>query len=332
MPIVALAGGIGAARFLCGLVRAVNPAELTVVVNTGDDLRLHGLHISPDLDTIAYTLGGGVHPDQGWGRADETFGVADELRDRYGRTPWFTLGDRDIATHLVRLEVLDRGGTLSEATQAIAEAWDLRLRLLPMTDDPVGTRIETRDGRVLHFQEWWVGERAKPGVARVWLDGAASARPAPGVLEALAAAEAVVLCPSNPVVSIGTILAVPGIREALQTSPVVGVSPIVGGRVVRGMADRLLPATGSAVSALAVAERYADFLDGWVIDGADAELASAVAALGVRVAVTDTIMRDVDVAEALARTALGLATGDGEAVTGGRGDDRDRDLPSPGPA
>ncbi|MGH8909706.1 MAG: 2-phospho-L-lactate transferase [Egibacteraceae bacterium] len=307
MRIVALAGGIGAARFLRGLVRAVDPAGLTVIGNTGDDLRLHGLHVSPDLDTIAYTLGGGVHPEQGWGRAEETFAVTGELAERYGLPPWFTLGDRDIATHLVRLEILRRGGTLSEATRVIARAWGLGFRLLPMTDDPVATRIRTVDGRELHFQQWWVGEHAEPAVARVWLEGAAEARPAPGVLEAIAEADAVVVCPSNPVVSIGTILDVPGIREALRSAVVVGVSPIVGGQVVRGMADKLLPATGTATSALGVAQRYADFLNGWVIDHADAGAKSAVAALGIRVAVTDTIMASPGVTEALARVTLELA-------------------------
>lgn len=308
MKVVALAGGIGAARFLRGLVRAVDPADLMVVANTGDDLRLHGLHVSPDLDTITYTLGGGVHPEQGWGRADETFAVSTELRERYGAPSWFTLGDRDLATHLVRTRILAEGGTLSDATRTIADAWKLPFRLLPMTDDPVATRIRTVDGRVLHFQEWWVGEHARSDVADVWLQGAGTARPAPGVLDAFAAADAVVLCPSNPVVSIGTILAVPGIVEALVGPRVVGVSPIVGGAVVRGMADRLLPATGSAVSALAVAERYAGFLDGWVIDGKDAGLAEQVAALGPSVAVTDTIMGTPQVAEAVARTALALVT------------------------
>jgi len=306
VKIVALAGGVGAARFLRGLVRAVDPTALTVVGNTGDDLRLHGLHVSPDLDTITYTLGGGVHPDQGWGRAGETLAVATELRDRYGQPAWFTLGDRDLATHLVRTRILADGGTLSDATRAVTAAWDLPFTLLPMTDDPVRTLVRTTDGRVLHFQQWWVGERAASDVAAVWLEGAEDARPASGVLEALGQAEAVVLCPSNPVVSIGTILAIPGIRAALTGVPVVGVSPIVGGAVVRGMADRLLPATGSEVSALAVAERYADFLDGWVIDEKDATLDRAVADLGIRVAVTDTIMRSPEVAEAVARTALAL--------------------------
>jgi LPPG:FO 2-phospho-L-lactate transferase len=306
MRVAVLAGGIGAARFLRGVVRTVDPRALTVVVNTGDDLRLHGLHVSPDLDTITYTLGGGVHPEQGWGRAQETLTVSDELRDRYGEPAWFTLGDRDLATHLVRTRILAEGGTLSDATRAIASAWGLEVTLLPMTDDPVATRIRTTDGRVLHFQEWWVGERARSDVAEVWLEGAEAARPAPGVLAALRAADAVLLAPSNPVVSIGTILAVPGIRAALRDRPVAGVSPIVGGAVVRGMADRLLPATGSAVSALAVAERYRDLLDGWVIDEKDATLAEDVGALGLRVAVTDTIMRTPQIAEAVARAALGL--------------------------
>jgi LPPG:FO 2-phospho-L-lactate transferase len=306
MDIVALAGGIGAARFLCGLVGVVDPARLTVVANTGDDLALHGLHVSPDLDTIAYTLGGGVHPDQGWGRADETFAVAGELADRYGEPDWFALGDRDLATHLLRSRLLAGGATLSEVTARIAAAWDLPFRLLPMTDDPVATRIDTTDGRDLHFQEWWVGERAKPDVAGVRLDGAESCGAAPGVLGAIATADAVILCPSNPIVSIGTILQVPGIRAALRHVPVVGISPIVGGAVVRGMADRLLPALGSQVSAVAVAERYADFLDAWVVDDRDAALLDAVAALGVRAAATDTIMASVEVTRALARTALDL--------------------------
>lgn len=305
--VVALAGGIGAARFLRGLVQVVPDDALTVIVNTGDDLRLHGLHVSPDLDTITYTLGGGVHPEQGWGRADERHTVATELAERYGVPGWFTLGDRDLATHLVRTGMLADGATLSQATERIAAAWGLRLRLLPMTDDAVATMIDTTDGRTLHFQRWWVGERATPEVAAVRLDGAAAARPAPGVLDAIADAAVVVLCPSNPVVSIGTILAVPGIREALVDRPVVGVSPIVGGRVVRGMADRLLPAVGADVSAAAVAGLYHDLLDGWVMDTADGGQVDTVTALGVATRVTDTIMATPAVSAALARTVLDLA-------------------------
>ncbi|CAN5501548.1 2-phospho-L-lactate transferase [soil metagenome] len=307
MNVVALAGGIGAARFLRGLVRATDPADLTVVVNTGDDIRLHGLHISPDLDTITYTLGGGIHPQQGWGREGETFTTAHELRDRYGRPDWFTLGDRDLATHLVRSEILADGGTLTDATAAIATAWRLPFTLLPMTDAPVATMIQTTDDRTMHFQRWWVGERAATPAARVWLDGATDAQPAAGVLEAIAEADLVVLCPSNPVVSIGTILQVPGIRAALKQRHVVGVSPIVGGAVVRGMADKLLPAVGASVSADGVARTYGGFLDGWVIDLRDAELADGLRDMGLTVAVTDTMMVDVDVTTALAQTVLDLA-------------------------
>ena len=304
--VVALAGGIGAARFLRGLVRVVPTPRLTVVANTGDDLRLHGLHISPDLDTITYTLGGGVHSAQGWGRADERFAVADELARRYEVPAWFTLGDRDLATHLLRTGMLADGATLSEVTARIAAAWRLPFRLLPMTDDPVATMVATTDGRVLHFQEWWVGERAKPDVERVWLEGAQLSAPAPGVLDAIATADLVVLCPSNPIVSIGTILDVPGIRQALRDARVVGVTPIVGGRVVRGMADRLLPVAGVDVSATGVARLYSDFLDGWVIDVVDAAAAGEVADLQIDVAVTDTVMRTVDIATAVARTAVDL--------------------------
>lgn len=306
MDIVALAGGIGAARFLRGLVEVVDPARLTVVANTGDDLALHGLHISPDLDTITYTLGGGVHPEQGWGRADETLVVTTELRTRYGGQEWFTLGDRDIATHLVRTEALRAGRLLSEVTADIARAWELPFSLLPMTDDPVATMITAADGRDLHFQRWWVAEKAAPDVAAVTLAGAATAAPAPGVLEAIAAAGVIVFCPSNPVVSIGPILQVPGIRDAIRDVPVVGVSPIVGGAVVRGMADRLLPAVGSDVSCAGVAGLYRDVLDGWVIDEVDAGRAAEISALGMKVGVTDTIMETPAIAAEVARVALGL--------------------------
>lgn len=306
MNVVALAGGVGAARFLTGLVRVVDPRRVTVVANTGDDLVLHGLHVSPDLDTITYTLGGGIDAEQGWGRAGESLTVATELRERYGHPDWFTLGDRDLATHLVRSELLGRGYSLTEATAVVARAWGLDVSLVPMTDDVVATRIHTADGRDLHFQEWWVGERGAPDVVGVRLAGAEDATPAPGVLDAVAGADAVLLCPSNPVVSIGTILAVPGMREALRGREVVGVSPIVDGRVVRGMADRLLPPLGVDVSAAGVAGYYADFLDGWVVDEADAEAATELRRRGLTVAVTDTVMRSTEVSESLARTTLGL--------------------------
>ena len=308
MDVVALAGGIGAARFLRGLVRVVDPASLTVIANTGDDVELHGLHVSPDLDTITYTLGGGVHPDQGWGRDEDTAVVATELADRYGVEPWFTLGDRDLATHLVRTEALRGGDRLSTATARIAAAWGLPFRLLPMTDDPVATIVTTGDGRQMHFQRWWVGERAQPLVGSVRLNGAQTAKPAPGVLEALVDADVVVLCPSNPVVSIGTILSVRGIRDALRHKPVVGISPIISGRVVRGMADKLLPAVGVDVSCVGVAQYYQDFLNGWVIDDQDSDRAHEVRTLGIDVTVTQTIMATPEIAADLARTTLSLVT------------------------
>lgn len=303
-----LAGGVGAARFLRGLVRVVDPGLVTVIGNVGDDLSVHGLHVSPDLDTITYTLAGAIHPEQGWGRTDESFRVAEEL-DRYGRPTWFTLGDRDLATHLARTGRLREGAALSTVTAEITAAWGLEIRLLPATDDPVATRVRTADGRDIHFQEYWVKERAQADVHEVYLHGAPDARPAPGVLEAIRSAEAVLVCPSNPVVSIGTILEVPGIRDAVRetTAPVVGVSPIIGGAVVRGMADRLLPSVGADVSALGVARLYADWLDGWVIDTVDAQSAAGIESLGVAVAVTQTMMDDPEVAAELARTVVDLA-------------------------
>lgn len=305
--IVALAGGVGAARFLRGLVRGTDPAELTVVANTGDDLCVHGLHVSPDLDTVAYTLGGGIDEERGWGRAADPTTVQGELAERYGEPTWFTLGDRDLATHLVRTRMLAEGATLSEVTARLARSWGLALALRPMSDDPVTTRIVTDDGRDLHFQEWWVGEGAAARVASVRFDGAEEAVPAPGVLAAIAGADAVVLCPSNPVVSIGPILAVPGVRAALRAVPTVGVSPIVGGAVVRGMADRLLPVIGCGVDAAEVAGLYADVLDGWVLDDADAHRADDARAHAAHVAVTDTLFAEPGAAERVARVVLDVA-------------------------
>ncbi|MDP9021552.1 MAG: 2-phospho-L-lactate transferase [Actinomycetota bacterium] len=303
-----LAGGVGAARFLRGLVRVAEPRDITVIVNVGDDIQLHGLHVSPDLDTLTYTLAGVVDPEQGWGRANETFHVSQEVA-RYGEPTWFTLGDHDLGTHLVRTHWLRQGRPLSAVTAAIATAWNLDVRLLPATDDPVATRVRTADGRCVHFQEYWVRDHAADHVVEVSLAGAEKARPAPGVTDAIRDADAVVISPSNPVVSIGTILAVPGIRDALEATdaPVVGVSPVVGGAVVRGMADRLLPAVGADVSAHGVAAWYGQLLDGWVIDEADRDLAGAIEDLGVAVEVTDTLMDDVAVATALAQTTLELA-------------------------
>lgn len=308
MLVTVLAGGVGAARFLTGLVRAVDPADVCAVVNVGDDVVRHGLHVSPDLDSITYHLAGVVDRAQQWGRADDTRTVLEELA-RFGEDTWFGLGDRDLATHLFRTRRLREGATPTQVADEVRRAFGLGVRLLPATDDPVETRVHTEDGRDLHFQEWWVRERGGPTVSRVELAGADDARPAPGVVEALLDADVVLVAPSNPVVSIGTVLAVPGIAEAVRTTPapVVGVSPVVGGAVVRGMADRLLPSIGVPTSALGVATHYAGWLDGWVLDDADAAHAEAVADLGVAVAVTDTIMDDPEVAADLARTCLALA-------------------------
>jgi LPPG:FO 2-phospho-L-lactate transferase len=306
--LVALAGGVGAARFLRGLVDVVDPADVTVVVNTGDDDRFHGLHVSPDLDSVTYTLADANNPETGWGLAGETFTTMDAL-DRYGAPTWFRLGDRDLATHLFRTEQLRGGATLTDATARIAAAWGVRSALLPMTDDPVATRITVaRDGAAIELpmQEWFVRERAEPPVLSVRFEGADAAQPAPGVLAAIDTADTIVVCPSNPVISIAPILAVPGIREALvrRRDRVVGVSPIIGGRPVRGPADRLMGPLGIEVSCVGVAHAYRDFCSALVIDSTDAQHASAVDAVGVRAVVADTLMRDARIAAALARDTL----------------------------
>jgi LPPG:FO 2-phospho-L-lactate transferase len=308
-----LAGGVGAARFLRGLLQVVDPERVTVVVNVGDDLDLLGLRICADLDSITYTLAGRVHPGQQWGRDDERFLVRDELR-RFGHDAWFTLGDRDLALHLHRAARLAEGAALSTVTAEIVRAHGLALTLLPVTDDRLTTRIHTVDGRDLHFQEWWVRERAVPAVARVEFRGAGAARPAPGVEAAILGAEAVLVAPSNPVVSVAPIRAVPAVAAALAATPapVVGVSPLIAGRVVRGMADRLLPAVGATTSAEGVARWYGSradggLLDAWVVDTVDAAVQPALAALGLRAAAVDTLMDDPAVAAELARTCLALA-------------------------
>jgi LPPG:FO 2-phospho-L-lactate transferase len=312
MEIVALAGGIGAGKFLRGLVRAVPATSLTVVVNTGDDVSMHGLRICPDLDSVTYWLGDAFDRERGWGRRDETFRATEELRAFGARDAWFGLGDLDLATHLFRTPLLEAGTPLSEVTARIAERFGIRSRLLPMSDDPVTTRISVVEAGVeteLHFQEYWVARRARDEVKTFRFEGIERARPAPGVLEAIRGAGAVVICPSNPVVSVEPILAVSGIREAVaaRRDRVVGISPIVGGAPLAGMADRLMPVAGLEVSALGAARAYDGLMAAWVVDRADDDLVDTIAgALGVRVASTDTIMRDDGVSEALARFALGL--------------------------
>jgi LPPG:FO 2-phospho-L-lactate transferase len=306
--LVALAGGVGAARFLRGLLRVHDAGGVVVVGNTGDDLRMHGLAVSPDLDSVAYTLAGLADEERGWGLAGETWNVREALV-RLGEPGWFALGDRDIATHLLRTRLLAEGATLSEATAALCRRLGVPVRLLPMSDQPVQTRVEVDgpDGpEDLGFQEWWVGRQARDPVRRVRFEGVERARPAPGVLEAIAAASGIVLCPSNPVVSIAPILAVPGVRDAIQAAPcrVVAVTPIVGGAPVRGMADRLLPAWGVEVSARGVAGLYAGLADAFVLDAVDADQAGDVTGLGLEAVVVPTLMRTVEDAAALAKAAL----------------------------
>ncbi len=302
--IVALAGGIGAARFLEGLVAVVEPERLLVIGNTGDDTEIHGLHISPDLDTVTYTLAGLQHRKRGWGLAGETFHCLEAL-GRLGAETWFQLGDRDLATHLYRTERLNQGARLSEITTEIGARLEVRSRIVPATDDRLRTMVETRSGR-LDFQTYFVRRRARDRVLGLDFEGAGRARPAPGVLQAIRAAACVILCPSNPLISIGPILAVPGIRRAIAASraPVAAVSPIVGGRALKGPAAGMMKSMGHGVSPLGIAALYSDFLDVLVIDRADEHYAPRIEALGIRAVVTNTIMTTLASKKRLARAVL----------------------------
>jgi LPPG:FO 2-phospho-L-lactate transferase len=311
MRITLLAGGIGAARFLRGVRAAAPEAEITVIGNTGDDFTPFGLHVSPDLDTVMYTLGGGINEEQGWGRAGESRAVLAELT-AYGAGPdWFGLGDKDIATHILRTQLLASGLSLSAATAALCERWQPGVTLLPMTDDPVRTHVTVvLDGRpqVMHFQEWWVRLRAAVPAVTIEAVGAAQAKPAPGVIEAIDAADFVLFPPSNPVVSIGVILAVPGIADAVRAKTVVGVSPIIGGAPVRGMADACLAAIGVQTSAVAVAAHYGSgLLAGWLVDEQDKDAADAPELAGIAVRSRPLYMTDVAATAEIAAAAIELA-------------------------
>ncbi|MFC9595569.1 2-phospho-L-lactate transferase [Streptomyces sp. NPDC056944] len=313
MRIVVLAGGIGGARFLRGLKQAAPDAEITVIGNTGDDIHLFGLKVCPDLDTVMYTLGGGINEEQGWGRTDESFTVKEELA-AYGVGPeWFGLGDRDFATHIVRTQMLGAGYPLSAVTEALCDRWKPGVRLLPMSDDRVETHVAIEvDGeqRAVHFQEYWVKLRASVDAKAVVPVGAEAAKPAPGVLEAIAGADVILFPPSNPVVSVGTILAVPGIRDAVVAAgaPVVGLSPIVGDAPVRGMADKVLAAVGVESTAAAVALHYgAELVGGWLVDTVDAGAVAEVEAAGIACRAVPLMMTDLDATAAMAREALALA-------------------------
>ena len=297
---------MGAARLLAGLVRVRPPAEVTAIVNVGDDVELHGLHVSPDLDTITYTVAGAIDPERGWGLAGETWHAMEALRRYAGARTWFNLGDRDLATHLFRTDRLRAGASLSSVTAEIASAWGLGCRLLPVTDDALRTMVTVEDEGEIGFQEYFVRRHHDVAVRSVRFEGAASARPAPGVLEALRDAERVVVAPSNPIVSIDPVLAVPGVGDAVtaRRDDVVAVSPIVAGAALKGPADRLLRELGHDASVVGVARLYAPLAATLVVDEADAALAPEVEAAGMRCVVAPTIMRDVDAAAALAEVVL----------------------------
>lgn len=305
--ITVLAGGVGAARFLRGLIRVVPPESVTVVVNTGDDITLHGLHVSPDLDTILYTMAGIAHPEQGWGIDADTFTALAALQRLGAPGTWFRLGDQDLATHLRRTALLAEGRTLTQATSALGAALAVRTQILPMSDQPVTTRVATPEGE-LHFQEYFVREGCRPRILAVRLDGIAAAYPTPEVLQSIGNATAVIVAPSNPVASIGPILALPGLRDALRAvRPVVAVSPLIGGRAVKGPTVSFMEAAGLAPQADGVARAYADFLTAFVMDHADAGRADRVRAAGVRPVLAETLMDTPAAGAALARATLEAA-------------------------
>ncbi|HAH00223.1 MAG TPA: 2-phospho-L-lactate transferase [Ktedonobacter sp.] len=305
--IVVLAGGVGAARFLEGLVQVVPQNQITVIGNTGDDREFYGLHVSPDLDIVTYTLAGVIDETHGWGVRNDTYHTMSQLT-QYGNEDWFMLGDRDLATHIHRTNLLRQGKTLSDATDDLRKRFGLDIRLLPMTDQPVATHIRTPVGQ-LHFQEYMVKRRCADEVQGVLFVGARESRPAPGVLEALKGADAILLAPSNPIVSIGSILAVPGIHDTLHeaSAMIVAVSPIIGGAPIKGPADKLMSGLGMEVSAVGVARCYRDFLDVMVIDEQDAHLVGEIEDLGIPAMTTNTIMRDKESKAALARKVLEAA-------------------------
>lgn len=305
--IVVLAGGVGAARFLQGVVQVIPQDQITAIVNTGDDRDFYGLHVSPDLDIVMYTLAGLVDEAHGWGIRDDTYHVMQQLTS-YENEDWFQLGDRDLATHIQRTNLLRQGQTLSQVSDNLRQRFGLGLRILPMTDQRVATHIQTPAG-LLHFQEYMVKRRCEDEVQDVVFVGMSEARPAPGLLDILKEAEAILIAPSNPIVSIGSILAVPGIHDTLHEASgmVVAVSPIVGGAPIKGPADKLMRGLGMDVSALGVARCYRDFLDVMVIDTQDAHLAGAIEDLGIPTLVTETIMRDGAAKANLARSVLQAA-------------------------
>jgi LPPG:FO 2-phospho-L-lactate transferase len=302
--ITALAGGVGAARFLTGLLKIVKEEDVSVIVNTGDDIEMFGLHISPDIDIVAYTLAGIVDEERGWGIKGDTFQGLEMLK-KLGLETWFALGDKDFATHIFRTELLKKDFTLSQVTDKICHALGINVKLLPMTNDKFETRIKVEDGSI-HFEEYFVKRGSKEKVLGVEFAGAASAKPSPQVIASIMDADTVIICPSNPIVSVGTILSIDGIRDALRktSGKVVGVSPIVAGAPIKGPADKLLRGLGFEVSAFGVAKLYADFLDTFVIDNIDGAEKSRIESLGIRVKVTNTIMKSLENKIQLAKVVL----------------------------
>jgi len=302
--ITALAGGVGAARFLQGMVRVVPEKEVTVVVNTGDDIELYGLHISPDLDIVTYTLAGIVDEERGWGIRGDTFHCLEALQ-KYGQETWFKLGDMDLATHIYRTSLMKNGLTLSEVTSRLCQALGLSVKIIPMTNDRFATKIVTDKG-VMHFQEYLVKRGAQNSVVNVVFEGVEEAQPAPGVVESILGSDVVVVCPSNPIVSIGTILSVKSVRTALKETEarVIAISPIVGGHPIKGPADKLMQGLGLEVSAYSVAKFYQDFLDSFIIDRADDAERKRIEDLGLKVMVTNTIMKTLEDKVQLARAVL----------------------------
>jgi LPPG:FO 2-phospho-L-lactate transferase len=302
--ITALAGGVGAARFLTGLLKLVKQEDVSVIVNTGDDIEMFGLHISPDIDIIAYTLAGIVDEEKGWGIKGDTFRCLNKLK-KLGLETWFALGDKDFATHIFRTELLRKGFTLSQVTDEICRALGLKVNILPMTNDKFETRIKIEEGSV-HFEEYFVRRESQDRVLGVEFFGAANAKAAPKVIDSIIDAEVVVVCPSNPIVSIGTILSVDGVRDTLRrtSAKVVGVSPIVAGAPIKGPADKLLRGLGFDVSAFSVANLYSDFLDSFVIDTKDVGEKNRIEKLGINVKITDTLMQSLEDKVRLAKTVL----------------------------
>lgn len=302
--ITALAGGVGAARFLQGLVNVVPEKDITVIVNTGDDIELFGLHISPDIDIIMYTLAGIVDEEKGWGIQGDTFHCLDMLK-RYGCEPWFNLGDKDLATHIYRTQHLEKGLSLSQVTKKLCQKLGLRLKILPMTNEKFETKVVI-DAGTIHFQEYFVKRKAQDEVKDVTFDGAAEAQPTLGVVNSILNSEAVIICPSNPIVSIGPILSVKGIKNALEETKaeVIAISPIVRGSPIKGPANKLMRGLGMEVSAYAVANLYRTFLDTFIIDQKDQAEKERVKGLGIQVVTTDTIMKDLRSKVQLARVTL----------------------------